>query len=178
MPFVNGPQLPGLPADGELFGGEPVEQRRIGRGRPKGAQNLHSAKVRAWILGRFDNPLEGLAALALPADMLQVVDKARALAPALRCSAKEAVEIMIKCSEAANRYLNAPPPVQVDVNDRRVVLAFGLGSAPEPGEATQDGLAALRQALLERAATTSAADRKADGEVIDAIAEIVDETRG
>lgn len=170
---------PEAAAQPEMFGGEVIEQPRRGRGRPKGAQNLHSAKVRAFILGRFDNPLQGLVAASMPADLLQITDKARALSKLWRCSVKEAIELMIKCSEASNRYLNSPPPVDVNVTDRRVVLAMGIG-APQavPGGDTggAQGLDALRQLMLERAAGRSDAQRAADEATIDAIAEMISET--
>lgn len=167
--------LPAAAQQGEMFGGVPIEQRRIGRGRPPGAQNLHSAKVRAWILGRADNPLEGLVALSLPADLIQIADKARAVAGVFRCSAKDAVEIMIKCSDLSNRYLNAPPPVDVNVTDRRVVLAVGVGMAPQAGEAAGNGLDVLRQRLLANAAARNEDDLRADEQVIDAIAEVLED---
>lgn len=168
-------RLPERVEQAEMFGGQPVEARRRGRGRPKGAQNLHSKAVRSWILGRFDNPLEGLVALALPGDLLQIAEKAQAVAQAFACDIKEAVEIMIKCSEAANRYLNSPPPVDVNVTDRRVVLAIGVGAAPRDADGAHQGLDALRRQLLANAAAQSDAQREASEQVIDALAEIVGE---
>lgn len=167
--------LPAAAPQVEMFGGAPIEQRARGRGRPPGSQNLHSKMVRSWILGRHDNPLEGLVALALPADLLQIVEKARALAPGLRCTVKEAVEIMIKCSEASNRFLNAPPPLDVNVNDRRVVLAIGVGAAPTALDGQNTGLTYLRQQLLANAAKQSQEARDEADQVIDAIASIVEE---
>lgn len=141
---------PGAPDQPALFPAEQPAPRRS-RGRQAGSQNRNTKATRAWILSRFDNPLEGMCALALPADLLQACEKARAMAQALRCTVKEAMELMFKASVAANPYLNSAMPQDVNLNSKSVTLAIGLGVAPAPGDQPSGGLAHLRAAMLQRA---------------------------
>jgi hypothetical protein len=145
---IDGAARPGGAVQGELLPSQPARARE-GRSR-RGCPNRNTQQTRAWILSRFDNPLEGMVALALPADLLQAAEKARAMAQVFRCTVKEALELMLKASQAANPYLNSQMPQDVNLNQRTVTLALGIGAAPAPGAAA-GGLAQLRQMMLERA---------------------------
>lgn len=151
---IEGAARPGGAVQGELLpSSQSARPARTGRSRA-GSPNRNTQQTRAWILSRFDNPLEGMVALALPADLLQMADKARAIALVFRCTVKDAVELMLKASQAANPYLNSQMPQDVNLNQRTVTLALGIGAAPQPG-AAGGGLGQLRQLMLERAATAS-----------------------
>lgn len=145
---IEGAGRPAGAHQGELLP-SPAAPRREGRSRA-GSPNRNTQETRRWILSRFDNPLEGMTALALPADVLQIAEKARAMALVFRCSVKEALEIMMKASQAAMPYLNSQMPQDVNVNGKSVTLAIGIGAAPQPGAAV-GGLGQLRALMLERA---------------------------
>lgn len=128
----------------------PLEQATPARARGQRGPNRSTKETRDWILRRFDNPLEGMAALSLPADMIQIAEKARAMAAVFRCTVKEAVELMLKASAAANPYINSAMPQDLNINTRSVALIIGM-DASAPGS----GLGALRAEMLTRARSAS-----------------------
>jgi hypothetical protein len=132
----------------------PLPPERLDRRRGQRGPNRNTKAVRDWILRRYDNPLEGMVALALPCDVIQMAEKARALAIALRCTVKEAADLMLKASQAAAPYLNSAMPQDVNLNTKTVTLAIGIGAAPQAGQAG-GGLAQLRQAMIAAAGTAT-----------------------
>jgi hypothetical protein len=136
------------PTQTSLLEMAPARERSRGQRGP----NRNTKETRDWILRRFDNPLEGMCALALPADVIQIAEKARALSKVFRCSVKEAVELMLKASVAANPFLNSAMPQDLNINTKSVALIIGM-DASEPGT----GLGALRAEMLARAGSATPA---------------------
>lgn len=147
-----------------VSGGNPPPAERSGPGRRRGSRNRATEQLREFYLGRYPDPLEGAIAWSLPADLLEGVRRALALAKLLRCKPLEALEFLRKSGEGAMPYLHARA-MQLKVDSRHVEMRIGVGM-PARGRETPGGLAGLR-AMLEAARDELAPDER---EAIEALA--------
>ncbi len=66
--------------------------------------------TREYLLKTYGNPLDGLAALALPEDPLQADAKVEYLAKLTSCDAKSVRRLMEKAAKDIKRYGRKPDP--------------------------------------------------------------------
>lgn len=151
------PELVEAPADVPAADGKP----RIGR--PPGSANRATVELRRFILARFTDPAQGLAACGLRSSLVETIARARVLAQQLGCKPVEALEFMRRCSEALAPYLHSKAPQEIAVSGRVATLSIGLGA---PGEAGALAGAAAIEAFL-RGDEAPANDAELDADVID-----------
>lgn len=127
LALLDGEQL-ALGIDAGLEPRQAVEQaRRVGR--PRGAVNKRTGKVRDWLLARYAHPLEHLASIySRPVD---------ALASELGCSKLEAMQLQTRAAVELAPYIEGKQPVTLDVATRNdlVLIVPGLNApAGAPGQ--------------------------------------------
>ena len=124
------PMLPLLDAGqlaeaGGVAGGiaRAADQARRGPGRPRGAMNKRTAKVRDYLLSRYVHPAEALAqAYSRPVDVLAVE---------LGCSKLEAFQAQMRAAAELLPYIESKMPVAVsgDIRGQVVMTIGGLTGA-------------------------------------------------
>lgn len=136
----------------ESTGNSPPPAGR-GPGRPAGSQNRATRDRREFYLTRYSDPLEGAIAWALPADLLEGVKRAMALAKLLKCDPKEMLEFMRRCAADAMPFLHAKA-VEMKIDGRQVHAHFGLGMAPPRAGELAGGSVELLQRMFDAAGAT------------------------
>lgn len=124
-----------------LLDAEAIETARAGRdigqaveavrraGRPKGALNKRTERLRDFILGQHSHPAQVLAqAYSRPVD---------ALAAELGCTRLEAFTVQIRAASELLPYIESKMPVAVDVDARGAIQLVIHGAEQRP--ATIDG---------------------------------------
>lgn len=153
---------------GALFGHEAAESvansppvAARGPGRPAGSQNRATRDRREFYLTRYSDPLEGAIAWALPADLLEGVKRALALAKLLKCDPSWALDFMRRCAADAMPFLHAKA-VEMKIDGRQVHAHFGLGMAPPRAGEPACGSVEQLQRMFDAAGATIAGDPPQD----------------
>lgn len=134
LPLRDVEQLPLLP--GDAVHQTAVHAAPRGRGRPAGASNKRTARVREYMLRRYAHPLEFLGQVySRPVDVL---------AAELGCEKVTALATQVKAAIEALPYLESKMPVQSQADGKPdVVLVM---TAPGEGASTA---AAIREQGLD-----------------------------
>lgn len=130
-------EQPDLLAEEPLLGGVAKVGRNElprGPGRPKGARNKRTEELARYILGRYRDPLIGLAdVVSTPID---------ALATALSCDKLEAAEFWRKCAGELLPYVHQrkPAAIQVEGASAGMLMIVDLREGTQQAVGSEFGL--------------------------------------
>ncbi len=124
-PETDEAEQPDMLADAPLLGSivRPGEKEiPRGPGRPKGARNKRTEELARYILGRYRDPLIGLASI--------ISTPIEQLAKDLACSRLEAADFWRKCAGDLTPYLHQRQPQQVSLEGASAGMLVIVQHAP------------------------------------------------